>query len=171
VVLVISGGLAVKFAYDQGWWQGLPPAFRLTTMSLAGVALLGAGEWVYRKINVIASASLFGAGIAIFLLVSYAGSAYYGLYSRNSALVLMAISTLVGAATALRGNMVSIAVLALIGGNIAPLVLSTDHPHITHGGVRRANGGRCAACRWPRPAYGSSPYCLTVGICRPRPFF
>jgi uncharacterized membrane protein len=131
VVLVISGGLAVKFAYDQGWWQGLPPAFRLTTMSLAGVALLGAGEWVYRKINVIASASLFGAGIAIFLLVSYAGSAYYGLYSRNSALVLMAISTLVGAATALRGNMVSIAVLALIGGNIAPLVLSTDHPHIT----------------------------------------
>jgi uncharacterized membrane protein len=119
VVVVIGGALAVKFAYDQGWWKSVPPQVRLAVMSLAGLALLAAGEWVYRRINVIAAASLFGAGIAIFFLVSYAGFAFYKLYSRDGAFVLMTISTLVGAAVAMRGNMVSIAVLALIGGNVA----------------------------------------------------
>lgn len=57
--------------------------------SLGGIALLGAGEWVYRKINVVAAASLFGAGIAVFFLVSYAGNAFYGLDGRDGAFVLM----------------------------------------------------------------------------------
>ncbi len=174
IVLVIGGALAVKFAYDQGWWQGVPPQFRLVMMSLGGVILIGAGEWVYRRINVVAAASLFGAGIAIFFLVSYAGNAFYGLYSRDSAFVLMAVSTLIGAAVAMRGDMVSIAVLALIGGNVAPLVLTADHTHIpsffgyllmlqivalflawhgTHG-----KWWTLRLSRWARTAYGWQPY-------------
>ena len=74
----------------------------------------------------------FSRRVSRFLfLVSYAGFGFYGLYARNTAFVLMGMSTLVGAGVARRGNLVSIAVLSLLGGNIAPLVLggNTDDLH------------------------------------------
>ena len=80
VVLVIGAGLGIKFAYDQGWFGGMPPVVRLSIMCVAGFALLAAGEWVYRKVNVLSAVGLFGAGVAVLFLVSYSGHAYYGLY-------------------------------------------------------------------------------------------
>lgn len=131
VVLVIGAGLGIKFAYDQGWFGGLPPGLRLIFMSLVGFALIAAGEWVYRRINALSAAGLFGAGVAVLFLVSFAGHHYYRLYEQNTAYILMALSTVVGAAVAIRGNLVSIAVLALIGGNLAPVVLHDDASHLT----------------------------------------
>lgn len=126
IVLVIGAGLGIKFAYDQGWFGGLPPAWRLALMYAGGISLIGAGEYVYRKINRISATGLFGAGVATLFLVSYAGHAYYGLYQQQTAFTLMGLSTLVGAAVAMRGKLVSIAVLSLIGGTLAPLVLRGD---------------------------------------------
>jgi len=126
VVLVIGAGLGIKYAYDQGWFSLLPPALRLAMMSLGSFALIGAGEWVRRKVSDAAAVGLFGAGVATLFLVAYAGHGYLNLYEPQTAFVLMGPSTLIGAAVAMRGRMVSIAVLALIGGNIAPLVLHAD---------------------------------------------
>src|SRR5215212_10199306 len=42
VVVVIGAGLGIKFAYEQGWFEILPPAARLALMSLGGFALIGA---------------------------------------------------------------------------------------------------------------------------------
>ena len=56
----------------------------------------------------------------------------YALYSPTTAFVLMGLTTLIGSSVAMRGKMVSIAVLSLIGGNIAPLVMGdTGAPHST----------------------------------------
>jgi uncharacterized membrane protein len=126
VVVVIGAGLGIKYAYDQGWFEILPPAGRLALMSLGAFALIGAGEFVYRRIHRFAAACLFGAGVATLFLVSYAGHGYYRLYERETAFVLMAVTTVVGAAVAMRGNMASIAVLAQVGGNLAPFVLGGD---------------------------------------------
>lgn len=130
IVLVIGAGLGIKYAVDNGWLQVLPPAVRLGLMYLGGFALIGAGEWIYRRVNDIASAGVFAAGVATLFLVSYAGHGMYGLYARDTAFVLMGISTLVGAAVAIRGKLVSVATLSLIGGNIAPIVLHGDHAHL-----------------------------------------
>jgi uncharacterized membrane protein len=130
IVLVIGAGLGIKFAVDNGWLQVLPPALRLGLMYLGGFALIGAGEWVYRRVNDIASAGIFAAGVATLFLVSYAGHGMYGLYARDTAFILMGVSTLVGAAVAIRGKLVSVATLSLIGGNIAPMLLHSDHPHL-----------------------------------------
>ncbi len=130
IVLVIGAGLGIKYAVDNGWLQVLPPAVRLGLMYLGGFALIGAGEWVYRRVNDIASAGVFAAGVATLFLVSYAGHGMYGLYARDTAFFLMGISTLVGAAVAIRGKLVSVATLSLIGGNIAPIVLHGDHAHL-----------------------------------------
>ena len=49
VVLVIGAGLGIKYAYDQRWFELPPAGSRLALMSLGGFALIGAGEWVFRR--------------------------------------------------------------------------------------------------------------------------
>jgi uncharacterized membrane protein len=127
IVLVIGAGLGVQFAYENHWFGHLPAGVRLGIVFSAGLALIAAGEYVFRKINPIPAASLFGAGIATLFVGAYAGYAYFDLYSSSTSLALMALSTLVGAAVAMRGNLVSIAVLSLIGANLAPMLVATQN--------------------------------------------
>src|SRR5688500_3705069 len=127
LVLVIGAGLGIKYAYEHGYFEILPPAGRLFLMSLGGFGLIGAGEWVFRRVNKLAAAGLYAAGVATLFFVSHAGHAYYGLYEPTTAFTMMALTTLIGAAVAMRGRLVSIAVLSLIGGYLAPLVLGSDH--------------------------------------------
>ncbi len=128
IVLVICAALGIKYAYDQGWLGGLPREVRLAMCFSAGLGLLGLGEWIDRKINRISAACVFGAGIATLFVVSYAGFGYFELYSQATAFVLMAISTVIGSLVAMRKNLVVIAVLALLGGNLAPIILRTHEP-------------------------------------------
>jgi len=128
IVLAIGAGLGIKFAYEQGWLGHLPVEVRLLLMSLGGFALLAAGEVVYRRINVISAAALFGAGVTVLFLVSYAGNTYYGAYSYQTAFVFALLTTLIGSGVAIRGRLVSIAVLSQLGGQIGPIVLSTGQP-------------------------------------------
>jgi uncharacterized membrane protein len=131
IVLVIGAGLGIKFAYDEGWFAVFSDSAKLALFSLAGFALIGAGEWVFRKVNKLSAVGLYGAGVAVLFLVSYAGHGFYSLYARNTAFALMGLSTVIGAAVAMRGNLVSIAVLSLVGGNLAPIVLSGVEPNLS----------------------------------------
>src|SRR5262249_13899290 len=103
---------------------------RLFLMSLVGFALLAAGEVVYRRISIISAAGLFGAGVAVLFVISYAGNVYYAAYDYQTAFIFALLTTVLGSAGAMRGRLVSIAVLAQIGGQIAPIVLSTDQPGV-----------------------------------------
>jgi uncharacterized membrane protein len=123
LVLAIGAGLGIKYAYQQGYFEILPPAARLFLMSMGGFALIAAGEWVFRRVNKVAAAGLYASGVATLFFVSHAGHAYYGLYEPTTAFAMMALTTLIGAGVAMRGRLVSIAVLSLIGGNLAPFVL------------------------------------------------
>lgn len=120
VVLVIGAALGFKFAYDQGWLGLLPDSGKLAAMSLAGFALIGAGEFVLRRINRLSAAGLYGAGVAILFLVSYAGYAWYGLFAYDVAIALSGVSALLGVLLAARSDLISIAALAILGGAIAP---------------------------------------------------
>lgn len=128
IVVGIGAALGIKFAKDQGWLGNVPPAAWLALMSLGGLALIAAGEVVYRRVGQVAAAGLFGAGVAVLFVVSFAGHRYYGLYPAATAYGLTAAAALVGAAVAVRGNLVSIAVLSIVGGNVAPLVLRGGEP-------------------------------------------
>lgn len=129
IVLVIGAALGIKYAYDNHLLPTVPPIMRLVMMSLGGFGLIAAGEWVYRKIGRLSASGFFGAGVATLFVISYAGYGAYSLYTRETALVMMALCTLIGSAVAMRAQLVSVAVLALLGGNIAPLVL---HEPITN---------------------------------------
>jgi uncharacterized membrane protein len=98
--------------------------------------LIGAGEWVFRKVGRLPATGFFGAGVACLFIISYAGHGYWPVYSRDTAFVLMALCTLIGAAVAMRARLVSVAVLSLIGGNLAPIILpaqpTTLAPFLTY---------------------------------------
>jgi hypothetical protein len=60
--------------------------------------------------------------------VSYAGCIYYHAYEYQTAFLFAVVTMLIGSAVAIRGALVSIAVLSQIGGHIAPFVLSQGQP-------------------------------------------
>ena len=128
VVVVLGTGFGIKFAYDQGWLGHLPVWVQLLAMSMVGFTLLIAGEIVYRRVDVIAAAGLFGAGIGVLFTVSYAGNAFYGTYDYQTAFVFGLLTTVLGAGVAMRGRLVSIAVLSQLGGQLAPVVLDSGQP-------------------------------------------
>ena len=123
IVLVIGAGLAIKFAYDQGWLGHLPDVVKLMLMSLGGFGLIAAGEVVLRRVNRLSAVGLYGAGVAVLFLVGYAGYEWYDVYAQGTAFALMGVATLIGVLIAARADLVSIAVLSLIGGHIVPILL------------------------------------------------
>ena len=123
IAVAVAAGLGIKFAYDHGWFALVTPAVRLAMLTAVAVTLIAAGEGVYRRISPTSAVGFFAAGVAVLFLTAYAGHAYYGLYGPGMAWWLMGGSSLVGAAIARRGHLVSIAVLSLIGGDLAPLLL------------------------------------------------
>jgi uncharacterized membrane protein len=127
-VLVIGAGLGIDFAYRHGWFAIVSPALRVAGLVAIGGALIGAGEVVYRRVNVRSAVGLFAAGVAVLFLAAYAGHAFYGLYGRGVAFGLMAAATVVGAAVARRGDLISIAALSIVGGNLAPALLRVGDP-------------------------------------------
>ena len=126
ILSVVAVALGVKYAYDHGWLGGLPDAAKLALMSGGGFALIAAGEWVYRRVNRLSAVGLYAAGVATLFVVSYAGFGFYQVYARETAFALMALSTLVGAAVAVRGKLASVGILSIVGGNVAPLLLRGD---------------------------------------------
>ncbi len=130
VVLVIGAALGFKYAYDMGWLGNLPDPLKLAALSLTGFALIGAGEWVFRRVNSAAAAGLYGAGVAMLFVASYAGHAWYGLFAQNVAIGLSLASAVAGVVLAARADLVSIAVLAIVGGSIAPILISSAQPNV-----------------------------------------
>ena len=126
IVVVLGMGLGLKYAFDAGWIGAIPAELRLLVMALAGFGLIAAGELVYRRVNRVSAAGLFGAGVATLFLVGYAGHALLSVYPRPTAFVLMGLVALLGTAVAVRGRLVSIAVLSQVGGHLAPLVLGGE---------------------------------------------
>ena len=128
IILVIGLALGVKFAYDQGWLGGMPNAVRCLMIAASGLAMIAAGEWVYRRINRLSATGPYGVGVSMLFLAAFAGQAWYGLYTELTASALMAIAAAVGMGIAARANLVSIASLAVIGATTGPLFMgATQH--------------------------------------------
>lgn len=126
LILVIGAGLGLKFAYDQGWLGGLPPAARLAIWALASLGLVGLGELALRRVSRLASVGPFAAGLGSLFLVAYAGYGYFDLYSPGTAFALTCVAAVLGAFISARADLLSIALLTLLGAHLAPVVLGGD---------------------------------------------
>jgi uncharacterized membrane protein len=124
VALIIGVGLFVNVAVDRGW---LGPASRTALAAAFGIGLIVVGE--RRRAMRALSQGLVGAGVAILYVAAFAGFAHYELYGHGVGFVSLLGITAVGMALALRHDASPIAVLALIGGFLAPILISSGDDH------------------------------------------
>lgn len=124
LVVVLAAGFFVKLAYDLGWWGRLPPLAKCLASAAFGAALISGGEIALRRVGRIAAVSLFGAGLGTLYLTAYATFRYFNLLSQSGAFWLMLLVALLGFALTLRGRLVAIGILSLIGGYLSPILLS-----------------------------------------------
>ncbi|WP_422365345.1 DUF2339 domain-containing protein [Pelagibius sp.] len=135
ITLALAGLFLAKYTYDRGW-LALGPGARVTAGFLFGLALAAGGEWLRRRPLQRAIAAIgpnyLPPALTAAGLFSAFGSIYaaYGLYALLSPLVAFALLALVAFAAfglaVIQGPF--IAVLALLGGFVTPLLVTSPDP-------------------------------------------
>lgn len=119
--LVLGVGFFVKYAFDSDL---LGPLAQVLGGIAIGLALILTGHWQRRAVPALASV-LTGGGVAVLYLSGTLAFQQYQLFSQPVAFGLMAAVTLLGGALAVYYDRAELAVVALVGGFAAPLLLRT----------------------------------------------
>jgi hypothetical protein len=116
-----------KFAVDNDW---IGPNGRIALGALTGAALLGLGEARRERLRALYVHALLGTGLAVLFVSAYASHALYQLAPAPAAFAAAAVVALLGGALALRHRGELVLAVALVGGLLAPVLLSTgeDRP-------------------------------------------
>jgi uncharacterized membrane protein len=122
IVLVIAGLYFFKYSIDAGV---LTPMVRVVLGGLVGAACIATAELGARVRHTVLANWLAGAGVAIFYATTWAARSLYDLIPAEGAFAAMVAITLGCAALAMRRRAFAIALLGLLGGFAAPLVLAS----------------------------------------------
>lgn len=128
LVVVIGLALFMKLAVDQGWLGLMPPVMRCVFGTVFGLVLVLTGELARRRINAWAATGLLAAGIGAVYLSAYAAYAFFSLLSPGAAFVLLALAAALGVGAAIRANLAAVAIISLVGGYLAPLLVAVANP-------------------------------------------
>lgn len=120
-ILVLAIGYFVKYAIDQNW---IGPVARVAIGILCG-GILTALAHRFRNSYRAFSSVLAGGGIAVFYFTITLAFQQFQLFSQTTAFVIMIVITIFAVALALLYDKQELAIIALIGGFMAPLLVST----------------------------------------------
>lgn len=128
VMLLVGMGFFLKYAYDNAW---IGPKGRLAIGTLFGLVALGLGERFKRKGWPTLFQVLTGGGLATFYLCVFFSFQVYRLSDQTISMILAILVTALAVVMAVANNAVPIGILALIGGFLSPVLLSTgvNHPY------------------------------------------
>ncbi|HZW07251.1 MAG TPA: DUF2339 domain-containing protein, partial [Phycisphaerales bacterium] len=163
--LAAAGALAVvigvifflRYAVEQGWIGRLPPLVRCLFGAGFGALLVAAGELARRKVNALAAAGLYAAGIACAYASTYAGYGYFQppVLSQPVAFVALAAISALGIALSASTRLASVAIVSLVGAYLAPFLMQSQNANPlvfpVYTGVLLATGLLLAA--WLRGAF------------------
>ena len=124
IVLIMGIGFFLKHAFDNEW---IGPVGRVAIGIIIGLLLIIAGHYSTTKKYKLPAWGLMGGGIAILYLSVFAAFGFYHIISQLPAFGFMIMVTVTGITLSVRYNALPIAVLALIGGFLTPLLMSTGH--------------------------------------------
>ncbi len=130
-MLVLFAGVAalLKYAADEGWLT-LPIELRLAGVALAAIAGLAFG-WRQRRQRRAFALALQGGAIGVLLLVVFAAFRLYSLLPAGAAFALMIVLVAGVGVLAVLQDALALAVLGLLAGFAAPILLSTgDGNHV-----------------------------------------
>ena len=122
-LILLATAFFLKFAFDNRWIGELG---RVAIGVAAGVALNVLGYRYYRRGWRIFSQILTAGGIVLLYLSVYAAFGYYHLVTQKAAFIYLIILVAQAAGLAVLYNAQAIAVMALIGGFLAPVLLRSD---------------------------------------------
>ena len=122
LVLFLSMGFFVKYAIDNQW---LGPTGRIVLAVLFGIALLVLGDRAVRRAMRALGLGLMGAGLAILYVSLFGAFSYYHLLPQEAAFGAMIVVTAAGMTLAVMHGAMSTAILAVIGGILTPVMVST----------------------------------------------
>ncbi|MBN2438889.1 MAG: DUF2339 domain-containing protein [Deltaproteobacteria bacterium] len=159
-VLAILFGVAffLKYSFDN---KLIGEMGRVMLGIFWGAAFIGAGEYLQKKKNMrLYGQMLSGGGLAVLYLALYAGFALYHLIPAPLAFIGMLAVTTTGMTLSIRYSTYSLAAIALIGGFLTPVMLSTgqNQPLTLFGYVLLLDAGTLLLLRfrqWPTFAAAS----------------
>jgi uncharacterized membrane protein len=123
VLILFATAFFLKYAFDNRWIGELG---RVSIGIGFGLAMSLAGYRYHRRGWRIFSQILTAGGIVLLYLSTYAAFGYYHLVGQKSAFAFLAILIAEAAAVALVYNAPAIAIMALIGGLLTPVLLHSD---------------------------------------------
>ena len=123
VVLFLGVAALLKYASDAGWLR-LPVQWRLASIGVAALAAL-AFAWRKRETHRAFALSLQGGAIGILILDVFAAFRVYELLPAGVAFALLIVIVAAGGVLAVLQDAVALAVLAIVGGFLAPILIST----------------------------------------------
>ena len=122
VILLIGVALGLKYAYDNSW---IGPKGRLAIGTSWGVIALILGERFRRKNWGVLFQTLTGLGLGIFYACVYFSFQVYKLSDPTTSFALASGVTVLAIALAVAHNAMPIAIIAVLGGFLSPVLIST----------------------------------------------
>ena len=122
LALFFGVGFFVKYAIDNQW---LGPRARVVLGFAVGLGLLVLGDrFIERKMRPLGQ-GLIGGGLAILYVSLFAACSVYPLISQPVAFGAMVLVTAGGVALAVRHDALALSMLAVLGGLLTPVLVST----------------------------------------------
>jgi uncharacterized membrane protein len=118
--LVFGVGFFVKYAFDNEW---ITETMRVVLGGLFGVAMVIAGRRFAAKGYELYGQVIAGGGFGAMYVSAWAALNLYGLISRPTAFVLMALISVAAAVTADALRAEALAIIAVLGGFFAPALV------------------------------------------------
>ncbi len=122
ITTLVGAGFFLKYAYDNNL---IGPLGRVMIAAAAGLAALGVGEWTRRRDYGIAAKGLTALGFAILYATIFGAYNFYHLIAAGPAFLLSILITAAAMLYAVSLNEILAAFLALLGGYLSPVLLST----------------------------------------------
>jgi len=122
-LILFATAFFLKYAFDNRW---IGEVGRVAIGISAGVLMTALGFRYFKRGWRIFSQILTGGGVVLLYLSSYAAFGYYHLVPQKVAFVFMAILIAQAAGLALLYQAPAIAIMALVGGFLTPLLLHSN---------------------------------------------
>jgi uncharacterized membrane protein len=122
LIVIIGFGFFLKYAFDQQW---IGPAVRISLGFVSGVVLLMVGSIFHSRNLRGLDVGIVAVGLGALHLSGYAASQVDRLLPGSLALVLILLTTAIGAILASLWASQALAILTFLGGYLAPLLLAS----------------------------------------------
>ncbi|MCE5279928.1 MAG: DUF2339 domain-containing protein [Planctomycetaceae bacterium] len=124
IVLLLGTVFFLKYAFDNDW---IGPTAQVMLCALGGMIAIAAGIFCLEKRWRILGQGLIGLGLGVLYATFYSACSVYEPKVMDNAVsfAFMILVTAIGVAMAVRYNAMTLAVLALLGGLLTPVLVST----------------------------------------------